>query len=109
MDLLSAVASEGPAIDPERLRWVAGQVQAELAGERHGNASSLMITIVEAVSVGYDLSVVETAITGAGEGRCPGCRADIRQALWHLYPDPRGWIQLQRRAGSSGVTTSACR
>jgi hypothetical protein len=101
MELLTAVSAEGAAVDPERMRRVAGQVQTELAGERHGNASSLLISIVEAVSVGYDLSVIETAITQAGEGRCPRCRADIRKALWNLYPDPRGWIQLRRRTERS--------
>jgi hypothetical protein len=94
-ELLSAVASEGPEIDPDRLRRVAEMVQTELAGNRHGNASSLMITIVEAVANGYSLSIIETAIMKAGEARCPRCRADIRHSLWRLTPDPRGWLQAR--------------
>ena len=95
MDLLSAVASEGAAIDPERLRYVASMVQAELAGSYVGQGSSLFVAIVEAVSAGYELSIIEAAIMKAGEGRCPRCRTDLRECVWHLIPDPRDWLQVR--------------
>jgi hypothetical protein len=93
MVLLSAVASEGPAILRERLLRVAGLVQAELAGRHVGNGSDLFVTLVEAVAFGFDPAAVDAAIVRAGEGRCPRCRADIRGCVRDLMPDPRAWLQ----------------
>jgi hypothetical protein len=95
--LLSAVASEGGAIPRERLSRVAGLVQAELAGSHCGNGSDLFFSLVEAVAVGYPVEVIDAAIARAGEGRCPNCRVDVRQAVWRLTPDPRDFLQRQGR------------
>jgi hypothetical protein len=93
--LLSAVASEGRAIPRERLRHVAGLVQAELAGSHAGGPSDLFFSLAQAVAVGYPVEVVDAAIAREEEGRCPRCRADVRKAVWHLTPDPRDFLQRQ--------------